>query len=105
MRRWLFLLGGLLIWAAHFTGVYAIASLADVMSRADAPWALAAVAALTVVCVAGDAALLVGALRRPDRDAESDPGLARFWRSVAGLGALVSLIAVLWQGLPALIGH
>ena len=31
------MLGGLIVWTVHFMGVYAIASLADVVSRADDP--------------------------------------------------------------------
>ena len=37
MRRWAWMLGGLIVWTVHFMGVYAIASLADVVSRADDP--------------------------------------------------------------------
>ena len=35
MRRWVWMLGGLIVWTIHFMGVYALASLADVVSRAD----------------------------------------------------------------------
>lgn len=104
MWPWLYLLAGPLIWAAHFAGAYAIASLAEVTSRADAPWALAAVGGLTLVCAGLDVALFVWTLRRP-APVPSDAALAGFWRSTAGLGALMSLIAVLWQGLPVLLGH
>ena len=104
MWPWLYLLGGPLIWAAHFAGAYAIASLADVTSRADAPWALATVGCLTLVCAGLDVALFAWTLRRP-APVPTDAALAGFWRSTAGLGALVSLIAVLWQGLPILLGH
>ena len=64
MRRWLFLLGGLLIWAAHFNGVYLIASIADVVASADVAASRLAVGAFTAVCAAGDAALVFLALRR-----------------------------------------
>src|SRR5690606_37788564 len=37
MARWAWMLGGLIVWTVHFMGVYAIASLADVVSRADDP--------------------------------------------------------------------
>ena len=107
MRRWLFLLGGLLIWAAHFNGVYLIASIADVVASADAPASRLAVAAFTAVCAGGDAMLVFLASRRraPGVTDESDSELAGFWRVVGGAGALLSLVAVLWQGLPAVIGH
>ena len=37
MRRWAWMLGGLIVWTVHFMGLYAIASAADVVSRADDP--------------------------------------------------------------------
>lgn len=104
MWPWLYLFGGPLIWAAHFAGAYAIASLADVTSRSDAPWALAAVSGLTLVCAGLDVVLFLWTVRRP-APVPSDAAFAGFWRSTAGLGAIVSLIAVLWQGLPVLLGH
>lgn len=105
MIRWLFLLGGLLIWAAHFAGVYAIASVADVVASADVPAARLMAGGLTAACAAADAALLwlCAALARTPR-ARQD-ALTGFMVSVAGLGALLSLAAVVWQGLPALIGY
>ena len=34
MMRWAWMLGGLIVWAIHFLGVYIIASLGDVVGRA-----------------------------------------------------------------------
>lgn len=107
MRRWLLLLGGPLIWAIHFAGVYGIASVADVITRADDPRSRAGVLAFTLACAAADALLIWLIWRRkgPLMRAEGDPGLSRFWRSAAAGGAVLSLVFVLWQGLPAIIGH
>ena len=102
MRAWGFMLGGLIIWAVHLLGVYGVASLADVVARADAPASRLGVGALTLACGAGDIVLLVTAWRRA-RVAAGD--LAPFAASLAGLGAGLSLIAVIWQGLPAILGH
>jgi hypothetical protein len=101
MWRWLFLFGPLLIWAAHFMGVYGIASLAAVVDRPDAPASLLAVGGFTLLCAAACALILAYALRRRPPADEAD----RFINSIAGLSAGVSLIAILWQGLPALVGH
>lgn len=100
MRRWAFTLLGLIIWAAHFLGVYAIASLADVVSHADdPPWRLG-VLAFSLVC--GLAALGAGGaavrqLRRTDR---AEPG--RFMDELAAVGAGIAFLAIVWQALPAL---
>lgn len=102
MRTWVFMLGGLIVWTIHFMGVYGIASIAEVAGRADDAGSLWTVAALTALCAAADIALLLKAWRR-GRRATGD--LAPFQTSMAGLGAGFSLIAVIWQGLPALVGH
>jgi len=94
------MLAGLGVWAAHLTGVYAIASIADVVAVAHVGPARWAVGLLTLACVAADLALLASARRRARRPAD---GLGRFTVSTAGLGAGLSLVAVLWQALPAAV--
>lgn len=106
MRRWLLLLGGWLVWTAHFAAVYAAASVFDLGPGADAPASRWLVGGLTLAAMAADAALLLLAARPPaflkgDDDAE----LSAFFRALGGLGAALSLLAVAWQGLPALVGH
>lgn len=101
MGRWLLLLGGLLVWFAHFLGVYGVASVADVVAHASAPAALWTVAALTGACAAADVAIGAIALRRGSQVSDD---LDRFLHGGAVLGAGLSLVAVVWQGLPALIG-
>lgn len=88
MRTWLILLGGMLVWTAHFFGLYAIAEIAP--QRAP-------VLALTMLCLGVDLWLL-RAISRLRRD---DP-FAAWRRSVASAGAGLSLLAVAWQALPAL---
>jgi len=99
VRRWLLLLGGLIVWAAHFLGVYGIASVADVVTRADAPAALWSVAVFTLICAAADITICLIALRG-DRDSVDD--LERLIHRAGAGGAALSLVAVLWQGLPIL---
>lgn len=102
MRWWLFLLAGPLIWTVHFFGVYAAASAADVVDAADAPWARIAVGVFSGLCAAGCLVVLLAALAKL-RAVSGD--FERFMGSVAAFGAALALAAVLWQGLPALIGH
>lgn len=96
MRTWAFLFAGLLVWTVHFFGLYAIASiwLTSTTSRTLA-------LLLTALCLAADIWLLrgVGRARRASRSDEVDQWIAL----VATLGIALSLLAVLWQGLPAVL--
>ena len=65
MRTWAWMTGGLILWAAHFMGLYALASAADVVSTADDPaWRMGGLA-FSVVCVALAAVLLLLAFAYP----------------------------------------
>ena len=88
------MLGGLLVWTAHFFAVYAAASIFPGDWRANAI-ALAA----TFAGLAADGLLLWWALKARRSAGEAFDGWT--WRLAAGTAAL-SLLAVLWQGLPAL---
>lgn len=101
MRTWAWMLGGLLIWAGHFLGVYTLSSVADVVSRADDPAWRAIALGFSVACVAALGVLLVLAARRLRRPAAG----SRLTDQLAALGAGLALIAVVWQALPTLIGY
>lgn len=102
MRRWVWMLGGLIVWTVHFMGVYAIASLADVVSRADDPaWRMGGLA-FSAACGLAAAALTVVALRRTRR--RTDPSIS-FGDQLALLGAGVATVAIVWQALPTVIGY
>lgn len=94
--------GGLLVWAIHFLGVYALASLADVVARADDPAWRAAALVFSAVCVLASAVLLAIAVKRLRRADGEDPG---FRDQLAALGAGLALIAIVWQALPTVIGY
>lgn len=96
MRAWAHLLGGLIVWTVHFFSLYAIAStfLTTVLARLLA-------GGVTLACLAADALLLASAFRPPG-NARLD-SFERWMRMLAGLIAAISLIAVLWQGLPVLL--
>lgn len=90
MRSWLIVLGGLIVWTVHFFGIYAIAEIAP---------SAGLVIGLTLLCIAADLWLLRGSRALP-----ADDPFARWRRSVASGGSVLSLVAVGWQGLPALMG-
>ena len=102
MRAWGWMTGGLLVWAIHFLGVYALSSLADVVARADDPGWRAAGLGFSGVCVLASAALLSLAARRLRRTDGEDQ---RFPDQLAALGAGLSVVAIVWQALPTVIGY
>ena len=96
------MMGGLIVWTIHFMGVYAIASLADVVSRADDfGWRMAGLA-FSGACVLAALALTAAAARRVRRPA--DPS-ACFGDQLALLGGGVATVAIVWQALPTVIGY
>lgn len=99
MRRWLLLLGGLGVWAAHFVGVYALGSLAAIRPPdEEAGWraALLVFSALCA-CVAAILAVRAGLLSAAGDAAH------RFESRLAALGSAIALVAIIWQTLPVLI--
>jgi hypothetical protein len=102
MRRWAWMLGGLIVWTVHFMGVYAIASLADVVSEADDfGWRMAGLA-FSGACVLAAGVVTAAAARRARRPADSS---ARFGDQLALLGGGVATVAIVWQALPTVIGY
>lgn len=101
MRPWLFMFGGMGVWAIHFAGIYAIASVFDVIATANAPSSRLATGALTLVCLAANAALFVATSFRRGKD--TGDSVLRWMLTVGALMAAISFVSVAWQGLPALI--
>ena len=95
MPAWLLSLGGLLVWTAHFFGLYLIASI-----WLSTPVAGSIAAVFTLACLAADGWLLWRTA--PARRAGDADAVDRWLLAVAFLGAALSALAVLWQGLPAL---
>lgn len=102
MRRWAWMLGGLIVWTVHFMGVYGIASLADVVSRADDPLWRKIGLAFSAGCLLAAVAITAWAARRLRR--RTDPS-TRFGDQLALLGGGVAVVAILWQALPTVIGY
>jgi hypothetical protein len=89
MKSWLILLAGPIVWAVHFFGLYGIGEFAPHVGL---------VLALTVLCLGAELFLLRRAIGLP----AAEP-FTRWRRSVAAGGAALSLVAVAWQALPALV--
>ena len=101
MKRWAYMLGGLIVWTVHFLGVYGIASVADVAAHAGHPLSRAAVGVFTLVCLIAAGWLTVDAGRRWRRGGDE---MAGFANAIAATGGAVSAVSILWQGLPAVVG-
>ncbi len=90
MRAWLLILGGLIVWAAHFVAIYAIGSVFP--GQANARWL---VLAATVAAIGGNLAIL-WRTTGPRADA-----LDGWICSIGRIGAALSILAVVWQTAPA----
>ena len=88
------LLGGLLVWASHFFLAYAFAS---VFPGSDtARWLTIGA---TIVALAANAVIVRLALGAPGRRGDLDAWIMR----VAAAGAVLSIVAVVWQAFPAIV--
>jgi hypothetical protein len=99
MGRWLFLLGGPLIWAAHFGAIYLLTSAAYVGGRTPDVTTFIVVVVISALAIAAAGLLAL----RAARTREDEPG---FWRAIALAGSILAIIAIIWQTLPvvALLG-
>lgn len=95
MRSWAILLGGMLVWTVHFFALYGIGSifLSTTLARV-------LVAVVTLLCLAAAAWLLRGALRASRGEADE---FTAWKHRIAALIAGIALVAILWQGFPALL--
>lgn len=101
MQRWFYMLGGLLLWAVHFVGVYAIVSIGDVVARADDPtWRMIGLI-FSGICVIAGVGLLIHALRR-GRGGDDVSALANL---LAATGAGLAIVAMVFQSLPTVVGY
>jgi len=96
MRPWLIILGGLLIWAAHFFAIYIVASLFP--GIAIARWLVAVLGFVAL----GALLLLIRSIRRRTRTTRSDE-IGHWLESLAFMGVALASAAIIYQSLPALI--
>lgn len=93
MRAWSYMLGGMIVWTVHFFAIYIAGSVFPGLPAAH--WLTLLI---TLACLAADGWLIVQ-LRKPSGGDE----FREWMRKLALVGAGISAVAVLWQGLPALI--
>ncbi len=93
MRGWAYLLSGLIVWAVHFFALYIIASV-----FLTTPLARVLVLMVTAGCL-----VVLGALLRKTRRGNRPARLESWMRAVAISGIGLSAVAIIWQGLPAVI--
>lgn len=110
IRQSLFMIGGLLIWAAHFTVIYIFTALACERQFAGLSvegFGIVPVVVLTATGLAllATIAVIVLAFRRlgPARAARDDKPVNDFMRYTTITVAALSLVAIAWNGLPSLI--
>jgi len=90
MRAWLLVLGGLIVWTAHFVAIYAVASVFP--GQGIARWI---VLAASVAAIGVNLAILwwTKGLRGDPLDG---------WICTTGrIAAALSILAVIWQTVPA----
>ena len=98
-RTTLRMFSGVIIWAVHFTAIYAFVALACARGFAQAQWLGAsvvvwAVSAATIVAVAAILAMLVPALRAAGHAFED-------WMTAAV--AALALVAIVFETLPVVM--
>ena len=95
MTRWLRMTGGLLIWAAHFIGLYLMSSAADVWSSSEAAGARWMGLVFSLGCLVAVIAMAVWLGKQQGR------GGPEAWERRVGLtGVLVAGVSILWQTAP-----
>ena len=107
LRRIMLMSSGLIIWAVHFTGIYGFNAVA--CARAFGGMELLGfglvpviVIALTLVALAATAGTLYAATRY-DEGRSTPQEEFRFIRYVTLAVGWLSLVAIAWNGLPALL--
>lgn len=100
MRFWLLMLGGLLIWAAHFLGLYLLSSAADVAHGDGGAWNAVGYA-FSLLCLLAIAALCWRSLTALGARPEATQA---FGLRVSTAGCLLSGIGVIFQTLVLIVG-
>lgn len=95
MKAWVFLLGGLLVWAAHFFAVYIIGSLFPGTELAR--WLV-----LTVTLFGVGIAARILFFRLRSRGAEHD-ALDRWLLMLSASAYALVIVGIVYQGLPAVL--
>jgi hypothetical protein len=101
-----YLLAGMIVWAAAFTVAYTAAAIVcarrlgdmDILGIPILPFSIAAT---NLVALAATGLIVLIALRRrPDMAGDTDP--RGFIEAMALIVALMAIVGIVWNGLPAL---
>ncbi|HEY0848061.1 MAG TPA: hypothetical protein VGE12_22030 [Noviherbaspirillum sp.] len=100
-RAFLLMFSGPIIWAAHFVAVYVLVALACARQFAQAAWlgiglVSWGIALLTFAGVAG-----IVAIAARQYDGRSGQGEFERWITVTAAG--LSILAIVWEAIPAVI--
>lgn len=108
--KMLFMIGGLLVWAAHFTIIYGFTAVAcakglaatDVLGLGIIPFVIGAA---TLLAWATTGMVLMSAMSGPvpPRSTRFDEATEHFLRYTAAFIAMLSLVAIAWNALPVLV--
>lgn len=109
-RQSLFALGGLLVWFAHLSLIYAVNALVcargleslEIGGIGLSPLAIAALTMLALAAVLVIWRKAVSPQRAPAADA-AEASSAHVLRFLAAGGALTAAVAIVWQALPVLL--
>jgi hypothetical protein len=110
IRKTLFMIGGLVVWGAHFGLLYVFNALACARQFVGVSYLGVGIVPLTVsiltlLALAATLAVLLLALwqRGPARASRDQKPVNEFMRYTTITIAALSLVAIAWNGLPALI--
>ena len=109
LRRILLMLAGLVVWGLQFTLIYGFNAIACARGFADSdllglPLVPAVIVSLTVLALAATAAVVGATIRGRFAELlreEAEDG--SFMRALTITIGLLSLVAIVWSGLPALM--
>ncbi len=95
MWTWVYILGGLIVWAVQFFTVYGASEifLAGLVSRTIT-------GVMTLICLVAAAAL--AAMGWWGRTAATDQ-IERWIHTIASMNGGIAFLAIAWQGIPALL--
>jgi hypothetical protein len=103
-----YLLAGMIVWAAAFTVAYTAAAIVCARRLGDVavlgiPMLAFSIGAITVVAlVATGAIALVAYRRQPQAASRNDTDPRGFIEAMALIVALMAIVGIVWNGLPAL---
>jgi len=100
VRFWLVALGGLMIWAVHFLGLYLLASFADVAWR-DAAGGKVIGLVFSLACLAAIAAVAWRAASQLRQDEPEDT--RAFGLHMAVAGGVIAGVGVVFQTAPLML--